>query len=360
VIAAPVLRSPRVQQVEGYFDLPARSQSERAWDVELPIEERPWHIGLVVGPSGCGKSTIARHLWPAFHYADPAWPVDASILDVFPDELSIKEIVALLSAVGLSSPPCWLLPFHALSTGQQFRARLAWLLAAHPDLVVLDEFTSTVDRTVARLGSHALAKAVRRRDQRFIAVTCHEDVEEWLQPDWVYRPATNTFTWRSLQGRPAVVLDIRRVHRTVWPLFRPHHYLSGSLNSSAVCFGAFWEGRLVGFSAWLPAMTRWGGRREHRTVVLPDYQGAGIGHALSTFVASVWTGLGLRATSTTGHPAFIASRQRSPLWRMTRRPGLARYERRGLRHATTRLTAGFTYIGPGLDSRTARKVVSRQ
>src|SRR5205823_6528900 len=97
----------------------------------------------------------------------------------------------------------------------------------------------------------------------------------------------------------------------------------GSLAPGVVCFGAFWEERLVAFSAWLPAMTRQGGRREHRTVVLPDYQGAGIGHALSTFVASLWAGLGLRATSTTAHPAFVASRLRSPLWRLVRRPGLA-------------------------------------
>src|SRR5207247_1429153 len=108
--------------------------------------------------------------------------------------------------VGFSSPPAWLRPFHVLSTGEQFRASLARLLAYAPELVVMDEYTSVVDRTVAQIGSADLAKTVRSRGQRFVAVTCHEDVEAWLQPDWVYRAATTTFAWRCLQRRPAISL----------------------------------------------------------------------------------------------------------------------------------------------------------
>jgi hypothetical protein len=104
----------------------------------------------------------------------------------------------------------------------------------------------------------------------------------------------------------------------------------------------------VAFSAWLHGLTPRGGEREHRTVTLPDYQGVGIGMALSDYCAALWKALGHRATSTTTHPAFIAARRRSPHWRMVRPPSLARRGRglRGLRHATTRLTAGFEYVGP--------------
>jgi ABC-type lipoprotein export system ATPase subunit/GNAT superfamily N-acetyltransferase len=347
----PIEETPRVQQVRGLFDLPAEKVSVVSWEVQLPLDQRPWRLGLIVGPSGCGKTTIARHLWPN---AQPrlSWPERQTILDAFPAQMPVKEVIELLSSVGFSSPPAWLRPYHVLSTGQQFRASLARLLAHAPaeGPVVVDEFTSVVDRTTAQVGSAALARTVRSRGQQFVAVTCHEDVEAWLQPDWVYRPAEGLFQWRSLQRRPGVALEVVRCAASAWPLFAPHHYLSGELNKSAVCFLASWRGRPVAFSAWLhhPCAGR-PSKREHRTVTLPDYQGIGIGKRLSEFVAALWTALGFRALSTTTHPALIASRLRSPLWRMHRPPAMAGgSDRRGWRHATTRLTAGFTYVGPPL------------
>jgi GNAT superfamily N-acetyltransferase len=360
-VETPVRATPRVLQLRGLFDLPEEKTSRVQWRVELPITERPWSIGLITGPSGCGKSTIARHLWPAQATWAASWPTEESVLDGFPADLSVKEVTALLSAVGFSSPPAWLRPFHVLSTGQQFRATLARLLAeglTHPTdaPLVLDEFTSVVDRTVAQIGSAALARTVRTRQLRFVAVTCHEDVLDWLQPDWVYRPAEERFDWRCLQRRPPIVLEVVRASARAWPLFAPHHYLSGALAPGAVCFLASWAGRPVAFSAWLP----WVGkgppaRREHRTVTLPDFQGVGIGNALSTLIASLWTGLGYLARSTTTHPALTGTRLRSPHWRLTRAPSLARGgERRlRLRHATRRLTAGFVYVGPPLPRRQA-------
>jgi ABC-type glutathione transport system ATPase component len=192
-VECPVEETPRVLQVRGIFDLPRAATSAVSWDVNLPLHEKPWHIGLLVGPSGCGKSTIARRLWPDAFAQTPTWPPARSLLDGFPKEVPIKELIELLSSVGFSSPPAWLRPFHVLSTGQQFRVTLAWLLAATPlgQLIVHDEYTSVVDRTVAQVGSAALARTVRKHGQQFVAVTCHEDVEEWLQPDWVYRPADN-------------------------------------------------------------------------------------------------------------------------------------------------------------------------
>ncbi|OAI46867.1 hypothetical protein AYO44_10450 [Planctomycetaceae bacterium SCGC AG-212-F19] len=363
VVESPVVATPRVRQVCGLFDLTPGPVARVEWHVALPLDARPWHIGLIVGPSGCGKSTIARDLFAdafARQQALDDWPRDQSILDGFPAGMSVKDITALLSSVGFASPPAWLRPFHVLSTGQQFRARLARLLAACPNRAVMDEYTSVVDRTVAQIGSAALAKTVRQRGQQFIAVTCHEDVADWLQPDWVYRPAEDVFTWRSLQRRPPIALTVFRCRPEAWRVFHQHHYLSGTLAPSAVCFLAAWHDRPVAFSAWVNSLTPGGGKREHRTVTLPDYQGVGIGMALSNFCASVWTALGQRATSTTTHPAFIAARLRSPYWRMMRKPSLTAREKRrpGLRHATTRLTAGFAYVGPALETEIARRLVA--
>jgi ABC-type lipoprotein export system ATPase subunit len=356
VVQSRIEATPRVEQVRGMFDIPQEATSKVEWTVALPLTERPWHVGLIVGPSGCGKSTIARTLWPTQMESSAShwWSSDKSLLDGFPESMSVKDVTELLCSVGFSSPPAWLRPFHVLSTGQQFRVTLARMLAEAEGLIVCDEFTSVVDRTVAKIGSAALAKSVRSRKLQFIAVTCHEDVEAWLQPDWCYRPAEGLFLWRSLRRRPEIVLTTFRCSPSAWQLFKPHHYLSDSLNASSRCFLCCWEGVPVAFSAWLPFVGSGPPtRREHRTVVLPDYQGVGIGNALSAQVASCWTALGVRAISTTTHPAMIRSRNRSPLWRMHRAPSLAA---RGdvIKHASTRLTAGFEYVGPPMHKKAAK------
>ena len=207
-------------QVRGMFDLPPAKTSSVHWNADLPLSERPWNVGLVVGPSGCGKSTIARHLWPDAIVRDYAWPSDAAIVDGFPETLPTKDVVEILSSVGFASPPAWLRPYHVLSTGQQFRVTLARAIAeasAGPARIpgpavdlVFDEYTSVVDRTVAQVGVARSAENDSAQETAFVAVTCHEDVEAWLNPDWVYRPAEQLFTWRLLRRRPVIAMDIVR------------------------------------------------------------------------------------------------------------------------------------------------------
>lgn len=360
VMSVPVMRSPRVQQLEGLFDIPPTQRSEWTRDVHVPIEDRPWSIGLIVGRSGCGKSTIARELFGRHLVTGFDWPEHAAIVDAFPAGASIKEITGLLSSVGFSSPPSWLRPFRCLSNGEQFRVTLARALAeaSSNDLVVMDEFTSVVDRTVAQIGSAAVAKAIRRLGRRFVAVSCHYDIIDWLDPDWIYEPETDAFHWRCERRRPPIPLTIIRVHHSAWQLFARHHYLSHTLNPTAACFAALYRGQPVAFTSVLYTPSTHRSRdywREHRTVCLPDFQGVGIGNALSEYVASLFAATGLKFCSTTGNPGMIAHRCRSAVWEMHRRPGLtsppsrsASHEvRRRFRHAAIdRITAGFTYVGP--------------
>jgi len=365
-----VLRTARVQQLEGIFDVPLARRSERVWHHKLILPES-WNIGVIVGPSGSGKSTLARQAFGAQMVDKWNWPTDQSILDGFPPGMGIRDITGLLCSVGFSSPPSWVRPFAALSNGEQFRVNLARTLAELPELAVVDEFTSVVDRTAARIGSAAVARAVRRRNQKFVAVTCHYDVLDWLEPDWVYEPHTQklrvascellvktepatsnqqlaTPPRRSLR-RPPIDLEIVRVHSSAWKIFKPHHYLSGDLHLSAKCFVALFENQPAAFVAALPfphpIRPGW---REHRCVCLPDFQGVGIGNAISEFVAGLFVDLGKPYFSTTSHPAMIRHRARSPLWKLIRSPSLGR-RHRGIGHkwnsGTERLTAGFEYVG---------------
>ena len=61
------------------------------------------------------------------------------------------------------------------------RVDIARAFVFHRKLIVFDEFTSVVDREVAKIASFAISKAIRReKDKKFIAVTCHYDVVDWL------------------------------------------------------------------------------------------------------------------------------------------------------------------------------------
>jgi GNAT superfamily N-acetyltransferase len=256
-------------------------------------------------------------------------------------------------------------PFDVLSTGEQFRVTIARALCENPErMIVVDEFTSVIDRTVAQIGSAAIAKTVRRRNQHFVAVTCHEDVVPWLQPDWIYTTADNKFAWRLVQPRPQIDLVINRAPNAAWKYFAHHHYLTASLNPTAACFVAFYRDMPVAFDAWLPFFgklkTEQHARRGHRTVCLPDFQGVGIGNALFSYCASLWSGLGYRAFSNTGHPAEIAHRIRSRNWRMTRAPGRTAKGHASIdkTRATNRFTASFEYIGAPLDKLLALKTLN--
>ena len=362
--SVPVTRSQRVMQLEGMFDVPPCTQSEIQWEAHIPFEERPWQIGLIVGPSGCGKTTLARELFGEAVDVAYDWPRENSLLDAFPAQMGIREIALLLSSVGFSSPPSWLRPFHVLSNGEQFRASLARGLAessccgtgnSEPILVV-DEFTSVVDRTVAQVGSAAVAKAIRRRGKKFVALSCHYDIIEWLNPDWTYEPSGDLFQWRCERRRePRIDLNVSRVASSAWSLFKHHHYLCSQLNRAAKCFLGCVGERPAVFTAVLPfPHPHRSGWREHRTVCLPDFQGVGLGNAMSEFVAGLFRASGKPYFSTTASPAMIRHRAGSPLWNMLRKPsrtgGASRRREKTISiHETVahnRLTAGFEYVGP--------------
>jgi hypothetical protein len=91
------------------------------------------------------------------------------------------------------------------------------------------------------------------------------------------------------------------------------------------------------------------GWREHRTVCLPDFQGVGIGNAVSEFVAGSFRATGKPYRSVTSSPAMIQHRARSALWKMTRPPSLTGPQKMSALNRTcawNRLTASFEYVGP--------------
>lgn len=370
VRSVDVKRTARLVQMEGMFDVPPSQRSEERWTVDLDLPDE-WHVGAIVGPSGAGKTTVAREVFGSAMTPTWEWPDVESVLDGFPAGMSIKDIVGLLSSVGFSSPPSWVRPFRVLSNGEQFRVNLARTLAELPALAVVDEFTSVVDRTVAQIGSAAVAKTVRRRAQRFVAVSCHYDILDWLEPDWIYEPHTNRLERGRLRRRPPIHLDVCRVHHSAWAMFRKHHYLDTSLQSNAQCFVAFWNGVPTAFVAAsiFPHPKAKNIMREHRLVTLPDFQGVGMGNALSGCVARMYRAMGYRYRSISSHPSANGFRAQSPMWTrtgmaeigtpMSSRSGKLTGQRWRNSSMNQRMMQTFEYVGDAMNVDDARRLLGK-
>lgn len=306
--------STRSKQVCGMFDVPIAEKQMLQWKIDAPIETRNWNIGLIVGPSGSGKSTIARHLWNSQVDSEVTW-TNQSVIDDFDDDLSLQEITTACSSVGFNTIPAWIRPFSVLSNGEQFRVTMARLILER-DFSVVDEFTSVVDRQVAQIGSHAIQKYVRAQHKQFVAVSCHYDVIDWLQPDWIIDASDQTFKWRSLQQRPEIKCQIKRVRYDKWKTFSKYHYLTSTLPRAARCFGLFVQNNLVAFTGVMHRPHPNGGWKAiSRTVTLPSWQGLGLSFALNDTIASAYCALGWKFRNYPAHPSYIRSHKKSKVWK---------------------------------------------
>lgn len=176
----------KVSKIMSDFDVKAEHSDETfTGSIEYPDE---WQIGLIVGGSGTGKTTIAKELYGDLIYDDFEYTA-ASVIDDMPSE-NVEEIQRMFYTVGFGSVPSWLKPYHVLSNGEKMRVDLARKLLSE-ETIVFDEFTSVVDRQVAKVMSIAIKKTMKHfPEKRFIAIGCHHDVIEFLQPDWLFNTDT--------------------------------------------------------------------------------------------------------------------------------------------------------------------------
>jgi GNAT superfamily N-acetyltransferase len=240
---------------------------------------------------------------------------------------------------------------------------------------VVDEFTSVVDRQVAQIGAHAVQKHIRRTPGRqFVAASCHYDIVEWLQPDWVLEPSTMSLTWRGLQRRPPVECIVARVPYSAWRQFAPFHYLTADLHKAARCFGLFVGDRMAAFAGML--------HRPHakvhdimgcsRLVTLPDFQGLGLAMALVDTMGSAYGAIGKRLHTYPAHPALIRSFDKSRSWALKKRPGtysppsgtqlrIAKGQKAGLGFTSKqggRPCAVFQYVGEQMPRKQAEALLA--
>jgi len=351
VISSKVGESFRINKVKGMFDCQI-NEVKREYEVSIPIEDKKWNVGLIVGASGTGKTTIAKKVFKDFDlFSGFNWESE-SILDDFSEDLTAKEITEVLSKVGFSSPPDWLKPFSVLSNGQKMRAELARLILEAKKPFMYDEFTSVVDRQVACVGCAAIQKFIKKTDKQFIAISCHYDVAEWLEPDWIYDVNKMEFKYtRGTLRRPEIKINIREAKQSEWSEFMHYHYLTHDHNNAAHKYIAEINGEAVAWCSVLhfPHPKVKNMKRIHRVVVKPDYQGVGVGKRLINEIAKLYKKEKFRVSLVTSSPSFIHGLNSSKEWVMTRKPSRVKEtSKAGELVGTTsseRLTASFEFVG---------------
>lgn len=367
-------RSYRAARVKSLFN--AESGANFDLIVEIPIDDTDWKLGVIVGPSGSGKSSLGEKvLGQAAFYQPNNWPDNKPIIDAIAPAGDFNDVTASLASVGLGSVPTWLRPYRVLSNGERFRADLARIIAERPEVIVIDEFTSVVDRQIARFGALAFAKSWKRGAGKCVLLSCHYDIIDWLEPDWVFDTGTGKYSGRGLWRRPSFELAVWQTDWRYWPLFEPHHYLKIPKMIGAKCYvGSVDDEPVVHLAVSTRNLGSGLEARACRLVVMPEWQGAGVGIRFLNFICQLqldgkgrMPGRKLRTLFHTSHPGLCAVLRRDKRWRQisanlyggskaqSARSIKASARKRGDKHAPVsgygghfRAVQGFRYYGEAI------------
>jgi ABC-type lipoprotein export system ATPase subunit len=345
----------RMKMLSGIFDCPVESINKFELHDHIDIESQDYNIGAIIGPSGCGKSSILKVMGEPVRYD---WSA-SSVIDSFSKEHSIQDVAECLNSVGFGNVKAWMRPFHVLSNGEQFRAQCARAIMESEGTIYIDEFTSVVDRQVAKIACHAIQKHIRKANKKMIVATCHEDVIDWLQPDWYYEPHVKKFTRRLLRRRPDVEVEIYETKHSSWKMFAPFHYMSADLHKSARCYILFADGMPASFAGVLHRPISAKGKRVpvwgvSRLVTHPDFQGIGLAFVLLESLGDLYAKDGKRLRTYPAHPVLVKNFHKNKRWRCIKNFGATTSINRTSKYRTDqfggRINAVFEYMPQMVDA----------
>lgn len=319
-----VSKSYRCTRAANSLDIDAKKKSIHELKITADITS-PFNLGIIVGASGSGKTTLAKQIFgpECFKsYLDESKP----IIEQFPKEYDYDKCAKLLSGVGLTSVPCWIRPVYTLSNGQKARAEAALAMAIAQDTVIIDEWTSVVDRTVAKVMSHCVAKHVRRENAKIILLSCHYDVLEWLDPDWIIDCNEQKFINRRLlsteerRRKEQLYFTIRQIDQRSWSYFSRYHYLSDSpARGKVIIFGMFHGEQQIAFLAYTNYVPRKPGTKmimhSNRLVIHPDFAGFGMGIKFVNECSKIVKNLNYRVMAKFSSIPMYKHRIRDNKWR---------------------------------------------
>lgn len=288
VLSSEPSKTFRCTKAANSLDIDIQKKLTHRLAVSADIDE-PYNVGLIIGSSGSGKTTLAKQLFGENAFQE-ILDLTRPVIDQFPESYSYEDCANALNGVGLTQVPCWIRPAFTLSNGQRTRAEIALRMAQEREFTAMDEWTSVVDRTVAKVMSHCIAKHARRANKSIVLCSCHYDVIEWLNPDWIIDCNKQSFTdrrslCRNFKRSEQLTFDIRETNRSTWRYFSKYHYLSERMPGGHIeTFGLFSGNEQIGFQCFANYVpTRKGETRKmhfNRTVIHPYYVGLGLGALL--------------------------------------------------------------------------------
>lgn len=186
--------STAASQVMDHFGI-GFEQAEHviARDFDVPI--RDGNVVLFTGASGSGKSSLMRecarqlalgeadagNICHEIIFLDDLELGDRILIEAL--KLPVDEAIRLLGTCGLGEAQLMLRTPAELSDGQRYRFRLALALASKPRWIVADEFTATLDRTLAKVVAYNIRRTASNTGTGFLLATTHEDIALDLDPD---------------------------------------------------------------------------------------------------------------------------------------------------------------------------------
>jgi len=322
-LQSSVSDSFRCQKAANSLDIDVKKKLKHVLKIDADLEKQ-FNLGLIVGSSGSGKTTLAKKIYGNDCFTEYL-DLSKTILDQMPKELSYDDCVSNLLAMGLGSVPCWLRPTHTLSNGQRARAEAVLQLTVknQTNVTIIDEWTSVVDRTVAKAMSNCIQKASRKLKKTIILLSCHYDVIEWLNPDWIIDCNKQKYEDRrsmvgTFERTDRLRLDIRKVERSSWRYFSKYHYLSDRLPGGEIfLFGLFHNDQQIGFQCFAGYVP---GKQNilhfNRTVIHPDYVGLGLGIKLINETSQIMAKKGYKIMGKFSNVAvFNAMKKYRNLWK---------------------------------------------
>lgn len=229
---------------------------------DVDIDVRPCDVVLAGGDSGAGKSLLLRELekrLAQFKHIFGEMCTEGD-LNIDPDELvidsigkNVEEAISYLSFAGLNDAYLFLRKYKELSDGQKYRYKIAKMLSMNKDVLVFDEFCSTLDRETGKGVAFCIQKLVRRAKKTLIVATAHDDLIQDLAPSVLVRKNYGyqtdvTYPGRTLNLKCSLMDDVTVQEGTIedWHSLEYFHYRAGIPYGIHKIFVAKMKERVIG------------------------------------------------------------------------------------------------------------------